>query len=192
MAKVAPSMSQADGQSFRTGPQMTSFGFGLALALMCFVLAAVQAWPVMQHYIGARDLAAHEPTARVVFVVVLLLAGLGISIALLEQRNARVELAEGVVHVHTWRGAEPPLAPDTIEALVLLRPVQDDTDLPFHWLFVRTADGRAIRLAGGPWPEPRPVQSLRHELADRLDLQEHEPEEASWALIFAAERRTWS
>ncbi|MFW5869230.1 MAG: hypothetical protein ACOCX2_15500 [Armatimonadota bacterium] len=185
-------MQQADGRSFRTGPQMVNPGFGLVLALGCLVLAATQAWPVIEHVTGGRVLAAYEPAARAVFAVVLLLAGTGIGVALLEQRNARVEIRDDTITIANWRASRLTLQCDQIEELALIRPAQEDTDLPFHWLFVRAADGRGIRLAGGPWPEPRPVEMLRHELVDRLDLTEDEPQRADWALIFAARRRTWS
>ena len=185
-------MESPEARSFDTAPRMVGAAMGAALGIGCLLLAAAQAWPVVRHYSGARQLAAFEPGARVLFGLVFLIAGLGIAVTLLEQRRARVELTSERMRLHTWWGGLREVRVADVERLVLLRPAHDETGLPFHWLYADTVHGAHVRLSGGLWPEARGCRLLRHELADRLGLREGEPADASWALILAAKRIEWS
>jgi len=177
---------------FATGPRMIAPAGGIALAAACIALAATQAWPVIGHLTGARALAPYEPALRGVFGAIFLLAGLGVVIALLEGRNAAVDLDEEGLTVSSWTGATRRVGWDEIEALGLLLPASEGTDLPFHRLSLTTAGGRSLRLSGGPWQQTDEVERLRREIIRRAGLVERGGEDAHWAFIFAARRREWS
>lgn len=185
-------MLSDDVISFETGPRMINSAFGIVLTVACLLLAAAQVWIVAGHISGARSLAAHEPTARGVFAAVFILAAFGITVALLEQRNGRVHLDDDGLTVCCWTGCRTRAQWDSVVSIAYLRTDPDDSGIPFHWLSLTTRDGRSVRLAGGPWPPSQGVDLLRHELADRLDLQEQEAETTRWALIVPAQRTEWA
>ena len=181
-----------DQQSFPTGPRMINPAFGIVLTAACLMLAGAQIWAVAGHIAGNRSLAAQEPAARAIFAAVFLIAAFGIIVALLEYRNARVLLDDEALIACCWTGCKTPVALEDISSLSYIHTDDEKTDVAFHWLYLTTTGGRSVRLAGGPWPAPRTVPLLRHELIDRLDLRETETEEIRWALLFPATRTRWS
>lgn len=185
-------MPEETRRHFATGPRMIPPAGGVALAAACIALAATQAWPVIGHLTGARVLAPYEPALRGIFGAIFVLAGLGVIIALLEGRNAAVDLDDGGLTVRSWTGATRRVAWDEIEVLGLLLPASEGADLPFHRLSLTTVGSRSIRLAGGPWQQTDEVERLRREIIRRAGLVERRGEDAHWAFIFAARRREWS
>ncbi len=185
-------MPPDDTRSFETGPRMLNPVFGIVLTVPCLLLAATQIWFVAGHISGARSLAPHEPTARGVFAAVFILAAFGIIVAMLEQRNGRVNLDDDGLTVCCWTGCQTRVQWSAVASVGHLRTDADEAGLPFHWLFLTTRDGRSVRLAGGPWPEPEGVHLLRRELVDRLGLEERETEKTRWAFLFPAQRTEWS
>ena len=184
-------MSAEDEQQFDTGPHMIDRRLGIALVVACALLAASQIWAVARHYLGARPLEAYEPAARLVFGIVFVLATIGVTLALLEQRNARAILDDTGIRVRSCLGSETHVGWDEIEEVVFTQQDEQRPDLPFHWLSVITRHGRSIRLAGGPWQQTRGVQLLRHKIVDRLGLEEHEAREIRWALLLKGMRTRW-
>lgn len=179
-------------RQFETGPRAMNPTLGIVLAMTCFVLAAAQTWTVARHYLGARHLDAREPPARILFGAVFLLAAAGVTAALLERRDGRVTLDDEGIATRSCCRAERHVRWDEIEEVVFSQHDEKATDIPFHWLHVITGAGRQVRLAGGPWQQPRPVQMLRHEIIDRLDLKERETEPIRWALLFKGTRHRWA
>lgn len=184
-------MSTQEPRTFATGPDVLHPTLGLALVAACLLLAGAQAWAASRHYLGAGGPGSAEAAARIVFGALFLFAGAGIAIALLARRNAAVRLDEAGLTIRSWRGTRRRLQFDEVAALVRIAPDREETDFPFHSLRLLTTDGRSLRLAGGPWPAPEPVQALRRELVDRLGLEEHASERARW-LIFPAQRTEWT
>ncbi len=176
---------------FRTGPLMIQPALGIVLLVASLALAASRAWPVIAHFTDARALAANEPAARIAFAAVFVLAAAGIAIAMLERRNAAVDLDDDGLCVRSWWGARRRLAWDQIDAVILLRQAADEGDLPFHRLSVRVRSGRTVRLAGGPWPETPEVIGLRRKLLRKLKFAHEGVTPARWRLIFEARRATW-
>ncbi|MBD3291330.1 MAG: hypothetical protein GF393_00280 [Armatimonadia bacterium] len=181
-----------DPRQFDTGPRMIDPRFGMGLALACMALAATQAWTVARHYLGAGHLDAQEPAARILFGVVFLLGAVGVTVALLEQRNATVTLDDDGIVVRSCCSRQRRVRWDEIEEVVFTRHDDEATDVPFHWLHVIAEDGSKVRLAGGPWQQTRAVQMLRHEVIDRLDLKEQATESTRWALLFKGMRNRWA
>ncbi len=185
-------MPEPETQVFDTGPGMVSPALGVTLAVACIVLAATQAWIAVQHYRGAHQLPAQEPVARLLFGIVFLVAGCGIAVAVLEDRNARIELTPSTITIRNWHGSESEIPWRMVHAVVLLESSKDSSSLPFHWICASMTDGTRVRLSGGPWEESREVKIVRHEIVDRLGFEEHPPQQSRWTLIFPTERTEWS
>ena len=186
-----PAMSDTP-HNFRTGPLMIRPALGIVLIAGSLALAASQAWRVIQHFSGTRALAPNEPVARLVVVAIFVVAAAGIAIAMLERRNAAVDLDDDGLTVQRWWGGTRRLVSDEIEAIILLRPAAKEGDLPFHRLALRLVNGRTVRIAGGPWPEGPEVLRLRRKLIGRIGLAGQNAAPARWCLIFGAERVTWT
>jgi hypothetical protein len=185
-------MTPDDTRSFHTGPRMINPAFGIVLTVACLLLAAAQIWIVAGHISGSRSLAAHEPAARAVFAAVFITAGFGIVVAVLEQRNGRVHIDDHGLTVCRWTGCRTRLQWNSVASIGYLCTDADEAGIPFHWLSLTTRDDRSVRLAGGPWPASQRVDLLRHELVDRLNLEEQKTDITRWALIFPAQRTEWS
>jgi len=185
-------MPSHERQTFETGPRMIRPTFGVFLAVACVGLAAAQIWAVGRHYSGSHTLAAHEPAARSIFAAVFIIAAFGAVIALLEHRNGRVILTDDSITACCWTGCRTTLPLDQVASVGYLTTDTDQTDFAFHWLYLTTRDGDAVRLAGGPWAAPQSVSLLRHELKDRLELEHEGTEQMRWALLFPATRTRWA
>lgn len=185
-------MLKEDGRSFVTGPRMINPIFGVALALGCLALASAQILAVVRHVSGSHPLAAQEPVARGLFAAVFLLAACGIVVALLEYRNARVDLDEDGITVCSWSGCRRVVSWEQVETVGFIETDETKTDVPWHRLYIMTQEGRSIRLAGGPWRTARSTGVLRRELVERLGLEETGSSDARCALFFPATKSEWS